>query len=117
MILTAQLNPESQSAKPAAHLIASIRGSLPGPTLIILGGIHGNEPAGVLAAERVWRRMQERRAVLHGAVVLLRGNTRALEQGVRYINTDLNRQWTAENVSAGELERGTREVSELLERS
>ena len=115
MISTAQLKPERQFARPAAHLIASIRGSLPGPTLIILGGIHGNEPAGVLAAERVWPRMQRRRAVLCGEVVLLRGNTRALEQRVRYINADLNRQWTAENVRTAELEQGTPEVSEFLE--
>ena len=60
--------------------------------------------------------MQKRRAALRGEVVLLRGNTRALEQRVRYINADLNRQWTAENVRAAELEkRGTPEVSELLE--
>ena len=115
MISTPQLKPESQFARAAAHLIASIRGALPGPTLIILGGIHGNEPAGVLAAERVWLRMQKRKAVLRGEVVLLRGNTRALEQRVRYINADLNRQWTTENVRAAELERGTSEVSELLE--
>ena len=59
--------------------------------------------------------MQKRRAAIRGEVVLLRGNTRALEQRVRYINADLNRQWTAENVRAAELERGTPEVSELLE--
>ena len=115
MISTAQFKPERQFAGPAEHLIAAIRGSLPGPTLIILGGIHGNEPAGVLAAERVWLRMQKRRAALHGEVVLLRGNTRALAQRVRYINADLNRQWTAENVRAAELERGASAVSELLE--
>ena len=116
MISTAQLKPESQFARPGAHLIASIRGSLPGPTLIILGGIHGNEPAGVLAANRVRLRMQQRRAALRGEVVLLRGNTRALEQRLRYIDVDLNRQWTAENVRIAELEnQGIREVSELLE--
>jgi succinylglutamate desuccinylase/aspartoacylase family protein len=116
MISNAQLKPESQFATSAAHLIASIRGALPGPTLIILGGIHGNEPAGVLAAERVWLRMQKRRATLRGEVVLLRGNTRALAQRVRYLNADLNRQWTTGNVRAAELEeRGAPEVSELLE--
>ena len=112
MILSAQLKPESQSAKSDAHLIASIRGSLPGPTLIIVGGIHGNEPAGVLAAERVRLRMQRRKAVLHGEVVLLRGNTRALQQRVRYIDVDLNRQWTIENARDAESE-----VSELCEQS
>ena len=115
MISTAQLKPQSQF-EPAAHLIASIRGSLPGPTLIILGGIHGNEPAGVLAADRVRLRIQERRAALRGEVVLLRGNTRALEQRVRYIDADLNRQWTAKNVRTADLEKqGIPQVSELLE--
>ena len=118
MISSAQLKPENQSTRPDAHLIASIRGSQPGPTLIIFGGIHGNEPAGVLAAERVRLRMQKRKAVLHGEVVLLRGNTRALERRVRYIDADLNRQWTIENVRTAELEKqGIPEVSELREQS
>jgi succinylglutamate desuccinylase len=83
MISIAQLKPESQLAKPAEHLIASIRGSLPGPTLIIVGGIHGNEPAGVLAANRVWRRLQERRAVLRGVVVVGRGHAGGRVRSVR----------------------------------
>lgn len=113
---SAELKPLSRLAMPEGHLIASIRGSLPGPTLIILGGIHGNEPAGVLAADRVRLRLEERRAALRGEIVLLRGNTRALEQRVRYIDADLNRQWTPDNVrSAESVQRGFAEVSELLE--
>ena len=121
MITSAQLKTENQSVKPDTHLIARMRGSLPGPTLIIVGGIHGNEPAGVLAAERVRRRMQTRKAVLRGEIVLLRGNSRALEQRVRYIDADLNRQWTSENVRTAGLEKQDvpgvsefREQSELL---
>jgi hypothetical protein len=118
MISSAQLKPENQTAKADAHLIASIRGSLAGPTLIIVGGIHGNEPAGVLAAERVRLRMQKRKAVLHGEVVLLRGNTRALEQRVRYIDADLNRQWTIENAPIAESEtQNIPGASELREQS
>lgn len=93
MISTATLEQTSQLGNPGEHLIAAVRGSIPGPTLLILGGIHGNEPAGVLAAERVLPRLQERKAELRGEVVLLRGNTRALQRNVRYINADLNRQW------------------------
>jgi succinylglutamate desuccinylase len=116
MISTAKLKPASRVVEPGEHVIASIRGSLPGPTLIILGGIHGNEPAGVLAAERVLLHIQERSADLRGEVVLLRGNTRALEQKVRYLDADLNRQWTADNVRISESgECGVPEVSELLE--
>ena len=118
MVTSAQLKPENQFARPDAHLIAFIRGSLPGPTLIIVGGIHGNEPAGVLAAERVRRRMEDRKDVLRGEVVLLRGNTRALEQRVRYIGADLNRQWTSENVrTAGLVKQDIPGVSESVEQS
>jgi succinylglutamate desuccinylase len=98
MISTATLEPARQLARPGEHLIGSVRGSLPGPTLLILGGIHGNEPAGVLAADRVLPRIQERKAELRGEVVLLRGNTRALERKVRYIDADLNRQWAPDSV-------------------
>ena len=116
MISTATLIPASQLAQPGEHLIASIRGSLPGPTLLILGGIHGNEPAGVLAAERVLPHLQERQADLRGEVVLLRGNTRALERKVRYLDADLNRQWTAENARMSESGKcDLAEMSELLE--
>lgn len=116
MISTAKLKPASQLARPGEHLIASIRGSLPGPTLLILGGIHGNEPAGVLAADRVLPRIQERRADLRGEVVLLRGNTRALERNVRYIDADLNRQWRADNARIGESGNCVPlEMSELVE--
>jgi succinylglutamate desuccinylase len=115
-ISTAELKPASQLARPGEHLIASIRGSLPGPTLLILGGIHGNEPAGVLAAYSVLLRIQERRADLRGEVVLLRGNTRALERRVRYIDADLNRQWTADNARISESGKcGLPEMSERLE--
>jgi len=105
MISTAKFTPESRPARTGEHLIASIRGSLPGPTLLILGGIHGNEPAGVLAADRVVPRIQERSADLRGEVVFLRGNTRALQRNVRYIDADLNRQWRADIARASESEK------------
>lgn len=111
-------SPASQVTKPGEHLIASIRGPFPGPTLLILGGIHGNEPAGVLAADRVLRRMKELSANLRGEVVLLRGNTRALERKVRYIDADLNRQWTAANIRTRETGRGVHsQISEFFERA
>jgi hypothetical protein len=116
MISTATLKPASRLAKPGEHLIASIRGSFSGPTLLILGGIHGNEPAGVLAAERVLLRIQERRADLRGEIVFLRGNTRALERRVRYIDADLNRQWTTDNARISGSEKCDRpKKSEFLE--
>jgi succinylglutamate desuccinylase len=82
------------------HLIGSVVGSQPGPTLLITGGIHGNEPAGVLAAERVLPRLMEQRAAIRGEIVFLRGNTRALDRKVRYVDVDFNRQWTSQTIAA-----------------
>jgi hypothetical protein len=82
------------------HVIASIRGSEPGPTLIILGSIHGNEPAGTQAAHRVLSQLEELRSCLRGEVILLTGNTRALDSKVRYLDTDLNRLWITANILA-----------------
>ena len=117
-IPTPVLQPPVQAVKPGEHLIASVRGPLPGPTLLILGGIHGNEPAGVRAALRVLPRLKEQRAQLRGEVVLLKGNTRALERNVRYLDADLNRQWTEDKIQTGkEGNYGYRENSELTEQA
>ena len=80
------------------HLIGSVRGLEPGPTLILLGGIHGNEPAGVLALRRAFPLLEEKQSMIRGEVVFLAGNTRALLKGTRYVDEDLNRRWTAHNV-------------------
>lgn len=80
-----------------------------------MGGIHGNEPAGVLAADRVLRSIQKLSANLRGEVVFLRGNTRALERKVRYIDSDLNRHWTAANSRVNESGGVRPKISEGLE--
>ena len=64
-----------------------------GPTLCVLAGIHGNEPAGVLAAQRVLGRLQELDLEVRGRFMAFCGNLPALQRGVRYQRRDLNRQW------------------------
>lgn len=71
-----------------------------GPTLLLLAGIHGNEPAGVLAVQRVLTRLQARDLELHGRVVALAGNLQALARGQRFLGRDLNRGWLPEQVAA-----------------
>lgn len=65
----------------------------PGPTLLVLAGIHGNEPAGVLAVQRVLGRLQEEELPIAGRLLALAGNLKALGRRVRYLQRDLNRQW------------------------
>lgn len=100
MLATKELPGRNQLVRIGQHLIASIRGERPGPTLLVVCSLHGNEPAGVRAAHRVLNELQREKSFLRGEVVLLAGNTRALTRRVRYIDTDLNRHWAAENIYA-----------------
>jgi len=71
----------------------------PGPTLLVTGGIHGNEPAGVHAAARVLAHLHEREPQLRGRFVALRGNLSALSSKRRFLDRDLNRGWSDEAIT------------------
>lgn len=97
-------------------MLGWIEGARPGPTLLCVGGIHGNEPAGVEALRRILPILQRRRASMSGDVVALVGNRTALERGCRFVDHDLNRLW---NGVVGGPDEGwveERERVELLER-
>lgn len=57
------------------------------PDIAIVGGIHGDEPCGVRAIERI---LDDDPSVAR-SVKLIVANEKALEQGVRYLDADLNR--------------------------
>jgi len=78
------------------RVVLRLKGTAPGPMLIVLGGIHGNEPAGLHAIEP----LLERLALDAGDFVVLSGNRAALAQGVRYIERDLNRGWSDEAIAS-----------------
>lgn len=80
------------------RVLGRFRGSLPGPTLLCVGGVHGNEPAGVLALRRVLAGLAPREEHLRGEFVALAGNRAALKAGQRFIDRDLNRAWTDERL-------------------
>ena len=65
----------------------------PGVTVIAIGGMHGNEPAGVLALQKVLGYLNEHNPRFSGRLVGLAGNLKALEKGERFIDRDLNRMW------------------------
>ena len=79
--------------------IERLRGGV-GPTLIAIGGLHGNEPGGVAAIGAVLGRLRERDAAIRGDVVGLIGNVRALAAKRRYLARDLNRLWTPDRLAA-----------------
>lgn len=97
-------------------------GDAPGPLVIGIGGMHGNEPAGVLALQRALETLRSSRTPFRGRFVGLSGNRAALARGRRYIHQDLNRLWSAERVrrlrngrNSVEANSETEEQRELLE--
>jgi hypothetical protein len=80
------------------RVIGEARGRQPGPTLLLVAGQHGNEPGGVLAAERVLAQLTTLGIELRGELVALAGNVKALERGVRQLDHDLNRRWSDADV-------------------
>lgn len=83
------------------RIINTFEGTLPGPLLIVIGALHGNEPAGVRALEMVFEALElERRDnpdfQFQGKLVGIIGNLQAFLLHQRFLEQDLNRVWTAE---------------------
>ena len=74
-------------------------GKQPGPLVICIGGIHGNEPAGALALEIVLKKLRDTAPPFTGTLIALAGNVKALTESVRYLRQDLNRMWSPEQVN------------------
>jgi succinylglutamate desuccinylase len=74
----------------------------------VVGGLHGNEPSGLVAASRVLSAIPGIAAdgALRGELVVLSGNRSALPIGKRYVARDLNRGWTRARMN------GLRELGE-----
>jgi succinylglutamate desuccinylase len=80
------------------RIIGHYRGTEAGPLVVAIGGIHGNEPAGVRALEQLFEMLENEPRInpgfnFKGDFLALRGNLEALSQGKRYIDVDLNRIW------------------------
>ena len=94
--------PSGSSETPAApkRLLAHLTEGEPGPTVIVMAAIHGNEPAGLEAVMRVVSRLERERPGIRGALVALAGNLAALREQTRFVDEDLNRRWTPEQVAS-----------------
>ena len=70
-----------------------------GPLLFITASVHGNEPSGVEALKKVFEALNSSKPKIDGRIVGVVGNTAALGKNVRYIDEDLNRTWTEDNIA------------------
>jgi succinylglutamate desuccinylase len=86
------------------RIIGRYEGDSSGPFLICIGGIHGNEPAGVSAIEEVLRLLDKEKAdfpdfTYRGSFWGIKGNLEALKQKKRFIDRDLNRMLSESEIS------------------
>lgn len=84
-----------------------------GPLLFVTGGIHGNEPSGVLALQEVFKQLEKTKPEIKGTLLGVAGNQKALNRNQRYIDEDLNRTWTEENLQKNKIE--SHEEKEMYE--
>lgn len=110
---------EAGSAIAFQRVLGRYGGIAPGPLVIGIGGIHGNEPAGARALQRVLAVLAATAPPFKGEMVALAGNLNALYHGWRYVHGDLNRRWLPERVerlkAASAALDGTSEESEQRE--
>ena len=84
--------------KERTRLIGEYSGKAEGPVVIFVGGIHGNEPAAIVALEKVLGTLSQLHPPFKGKMVAFRGNLNALSKSLRYIDEDMNRIWYQERM-------------------
>jgi succinylglutamate desuccinylase len=110
---TASLEVETDEYR---RIIGTVDQGHDGPTVVVVGGLHGNEPAGYEAARRVVESFGDGGITLRGRLVAIGGNLNALRQGQRYADRDLNRAWTRRHLEgAGGASAEDREQREILD--
>ncbi len=108
------------------RVIGRYTGPKRGPLIVALGGLHGNELAGIRALDMLFHMLNVEpnhnpTFAFKGRLLGLRGNLQACRLGVRFLEKDLNRQFTPDNIGRirstphSALEAEDRELQELLE--
>jgi len=86
-----------------SRIIGRYEGELKGPMLVCIGAIHGNEKAGLRAISLMAKMLEVEPItnpwfMFRGLFLGIKGNAQAIRKNHRYIDRDLNRIWTPENV-------------------
>lgn len=82
------------------RILGTYSRGLPGPQVMVTGGVHGNEPAGIVAVQRVLAALEVKNAPLRGSLTGVAGNRAGLARGARYLTRDLNRRWVLDDMVA-----------------
>ncbi len=90
--------------------VTQLIGPNKGKTIVIMAGVHGNEHAGVLALDLLEKGL----SIKSGIVYLVRANTEALRQNVRFVENNMNRCFSNSNRGTTLEERRAKELMAIL---
>lgn len=107
------------------RIIGKYTGRKKGPLLIVFGCMHGNEPAGYYAIDLMCKMLEVEpitnpEFTFFGKIVGIIGNIKAFDKGIRFLEEDLNRCWTKENIAKidkaelNELQAEKKELKEIM---
>ncbi len=104
---------EKEKTKDIPRIIGKYTSNRKGPLLFVTGGVHGNEPSGVIALQKVFAELKKTKPEIEGTIIGVAGNKKALNLNKRFIDEDLNRTWTKKNVAKKSAD--TQEQKEMFE--
>ena len=109
---------KTEIASSPSRILGYRLGSQPGPTVVLLAGVHGNEPAGLAAVRSVFDGLPRD---MSGELIGVAGNLQALARNARFLKRDLNRGWNTSHLEyvlsqdPSELEAEEREQRALID--
>ena len=107
---------EKENLEDIPRIIGKYEGEKEGPLLLVTAGVHGNEPSGIIAVKRILAELEKTKPSMRGTFLALSGNQKALQKGKRYIDEDLNRTWTQNNLEKEEpSSQEQKEMKEIIE--
>lgn len=78
--------------------MGKIEGSEPGPLIICIAALHGNEQVGIHAFRNVHSAIENHKIPFKGKLIGLLGNIKAIQENRRFLDYDMNRAWTEDNL-------------------
>lgn len=102
------------------RIIGIFEGTSDGPLILVVGALHGNEPAGVHALELLFEQLEkERRETpgfqFKGTLVGIIGNLQGYRLRQRFLEQDLNRLWIKDFIEATRVSESETLKAEALE--
>ena len=80
------------------RIIGEIVGEKPGPLMIFIAALHGNETHGIVAFRQIFESLTRHNIEINGRIIGVYGNMKAITTNQRFVDRDLNRIWSEDRL-------------------